>query len=106
MPIQQTSAIVIHIADQGESDKLITFYCPDIGKLKAIAKGAKRSIKRFVNKLELFSFLSISYHDQYSIPIVSDADLIDSHINLRTDYNLYSQAMLVCELTRNWTHEN
>ena len=106
MPIQQTSAIVIHVADQGESDKLVTFYSPLAGNFKAIAKGAKRSIKRFVNKLELFSFLSISYHDQYSIPLLSDADLINSHLTLRYNYTSYIQAILICELVRNWTHEN
>ena len=106
MPIQQTPAVVIHVADFGESDKLITFYCPKIGKLKALAKGAKRSLKRFVNKLELFSYLSIAYHDQYKIPLISDADLINSHLTLRNHYASYIQAILVCELTRNWTHEN
>lgn len=106
MPIQQTTAVVIHVADQGESDKLITFYSPQLGKFKAIAKGAKRSIKRFVNKLELFTLLSISFHDQYSIPILSEADLINSYLALRRNYSSYIQAMLICELIRNWTHEN
>nr|MBF0221396.1 DNA repair protein RecO [Desulfobulbaceae bacterium] len=106
MPIQQTTAIVIHVADQGESDKLITFYSPQNGKFKAIAKGAKRSIKRFVNKLELFSLVSISYHDQYSIPLLSEADLINCYLTLRHNYPAYVQATLICELIRNWTHEN
>ena len=106
MPIQHTPAVVIHVADQGESDKLITFYSPQAGKFRAIAKGAKRSIKRFVNKLEMFSLLSITYHDQYTIPLVSDADLINSHLSIRQHYALYIQGILICELIRNWTHEN
>jgi DNA repair protein RecO (recombination protein O) len=106
MPIQQITAIVIHVADQGESDKLITFYTPQRGKITAIAKGAKRSIKRFVNKLELFSLLSISYHDQYTIPIVSEADLINSYLAIRQTYSAYIQGVLICELIRNWTREN
>jgi len=106
MPIQNTTAIVIHVADQGESDKLVTFYTPQLGKLTAIAKGAKRSIKRFVNKLELFSLLSITYHDQYSIPIISEASLINSYLTIRNTYSSYIQGILVCELIRNWTHEN
>jgi DNA repair protein RecO (recombination protein O) len=106
MPIQQITAIVIHVADQGESDKLITFYTPERGKVIAIAKGAKRSIKRFVNKLELFSLLSITYHDQYTIPIISEADLINSHLAIRHTYSSYTQGILICELMRNWTREN
>jgi len=106
MPIQHITAIVIHVADQGESDKLVTFYTPQLGKLTAIAKGAKRSIKRFINKLELFSLLSITYHDQYTIPIISEADLINSHLTIRHTYSSYVQGILMCELIRNWTHEN
>lgn len=106
MAIQTTPALVIQVADQGESDKLITFYSPKVGKFKAIAKGAKRSMKRFVNKLELFTLLSVTYYDQYSIPLLSDAELLNSYLTLRYNYAAYIQAILVCDLIRNWTHEN
>ena len=50
----KTEAIVLRCLDYGESDRIVTFYTRDYGKLRGIAKGARRSRKRFANALELF----------------------------------------------------
>jgi recombinational DNA repair protein (RecF pathway) len=38
--VHKTSAIVIHSLDYGESDRIVSFYSMDFGKVKGIAKGA------------------------------------------------------------------
>jgi len=106
MALQRISGVVIHLTDYGEADKIITIYSPTLGQWTGIAKGAKRSIKRFVNKLELFSLLEINYSDQYNLPIINQAELINSHLPLRQNYQAYTAATLVCELFRSWTHAN
>jgi DNA repair protein RecO (recombination protein O) len=106
MARQQTPGVVIHLTDYGEADKVVTIYSPTLGQWTGIAKGAKRSNKRFVNKLELFSLLDIDYSDHYSLPIINQAELINSHLPLRKQYQAYTAATLVCELLRSWTHPN
>jgi len=106
MALQRTSGVVIHLTDYGEADKIVTIYSPTRGQWTGIAKGAKRSIKRFVNKLELFSLLNIDYSDQYNLPIINQAELVNSHLPLRQNYQIYTAATLVCELFRSWTHAN
>ena len=106
MALKRTSGVVIHLTDYGEADKIVTIYSPTLGQWAGIAKGAKRSIKRFVNKLELFSLLDINFSDQYSLPIINQAELINSHLPLRQNYHTYTAATLVCELFRSWTHAN
>lgn len=106
MALQRTAGVVIHLTDYGEADKIVTIYSPTLGQWTGIAKGAKRSIKRFVNKLELFSLLDIDYSDQYALPIINQAELINSHLALRQNYRSYTAATLVCELFRSWTHAN
>lgn len=106
MAPQKTPGVVIHLTDFGEADKIVTLYSPSIGQWSGIAKGAKRSYKRFVNKLELFSLLDIDYNDQYTLPVITQAELINSHLPLRQDYSAYTAATLVCELFRTWTHVN
>ena len=51
---QQTEAIVLRLLDYGESDRIVTFSTADFGKIRGIAKGARRSRKRFTNALEPF----------------------------------------------------
>ncbi len=64
MPLFTTNAIVIRSLNYGESDKILTFLTEDFGKLKAIAKGARRSRKRFQNALGLFSHLRLIFFDK------------------------------------------
>lgn len=101
-----TYGIVIKVTDYGESDKIVTFYCPGEGKFTGIAKGAKRSSKRFVNKLELFTHLEFQYNSRYKLATIDQADLIESFSMIRTNYQKYTIAALICELLLSWTHEN
>ncbi len=106
MSLRNSSGIVLKVVDFGESDKIITFYCAKEGKFSCIAKGAKRSTKRFVNKLELFTLLDFQYNARYSLPTLDQADLQNSFTELRNNYPLYAIAGLICELMLQWTHEN
>lgn len=79
MASHESEAVVLKIFDHGESDKIITFFTSDFGKITAIAKGAKRSKKRFVAKLELFNHLQIYFADnKYSSLVrVDEAELLN-----------------------------
>ncbi len=101
-----TDCVVIRVNDYGESDKLVTLYCPEAGRLNVIAKGAKRSKKRFVNKLEIFSHLNIQYNDKYKLPLITEATLLASFLPLRQHFPSYSTATLICEHLYYWIAEN
>ncbi len=94
--------VIIRTQELGESDKLITGYSKESGKIQLLAKGAKRSLKRFVNKLELFSYLIVQYNDKYRLPIINWAELLDSFLPLRQRYNSYTTAVLICEHLYYW----
>ena len=96
----ESAAIVLHCRDHGESDLIITFFCRQLGRVTGIAKGAKRSKKRFVNKLELFSSLRI----QHTLPpgnrlaFIAEAELIDGFLSLRQDISCYAAASTIREV--------
>ena len=98
----------MQVADYGESDKIVTFFSPENGKQVGIAKGAKRSKKRFVNKLELFSLLDIIYTpgQRTSLVRIDQAELVNPFASLRSDFMRYAGASLISELLTNWTREN
>jgi len=87
MPLFTTEAIVIRSLNYGESDKILTFFTKDFGKLKGIAKGARRSKKRFQNVLGLFSYLRLIFFDREGMGLVrvDSGDLLDPFPNLRED---------------------
>jgi len=104
----RTQAIVIDVKDYGESDKIVTFYSLLRGRMCGIAKGAKRSLKRFVNKLELFTLLEIHFTDSRASSLVriDQAEPLAHFPALRASYERYTAAALLCELVLHWTREN
>lgn len=81
----QAPAFVLRLLDYGESDLIVTFYCREYGKIKGIAKGARRSRKRFANTLDLFSLSKISFsrRDQVGLALIEDSVIIDHLENIR-----------------------
>ena len=55
----RTAAVVLRTFDYGQSDRLVHLYTEQIGRVSAIAKGARRSRRRFPGTLEIFSRLEV-----------------------------------------------
>jgi DNA repair protein RecO (recombination protein O) len=87
MPLYTTNAIVIRSHHYGESDKIVTFFTEQYGKIKGIAKGARRSKKRFQNALELFSHLRLIFFDREGMGLVraENCDILHPFPGIRED---------------------
>ena len=55
MPLQTTEAIVIGGHNLGEADRIISFFTRRLGKIRAVARGARWVRSRFGGTLELFT---------------------------------------------------
>jgi DNA repair protein RecO (recombination protein O) len=58
-PTESTRALVIRTVDYNESDRIVTLLTERFGRISAIAKGGRRSQKRFVGALEPFLVLEV-----------------------------------------------
>ncbi|MDD9827216.1 MAG: DNA repair protein RecO, partial [Deltaproteobacteria bacterium] len=54
-----TEALLLRSADFGESDRMLHLLTPATGRLTAVAKGARRSVKRFGGNLDFFNHLRV-----------------------------------------------
>lgn len=63
MPEFRTRALVLRTFDHGESDRLVHMYTEKLGRVSALAKGARRSRRRFPGTLELFALLDVQLVD-------------------------------------------
>ncbi|MFN2353126.1 MAG: DNA repair protein RecO [Desulfopila sp.] len=97
---RETTAIVLDSHNHGESDKIVTFFSSDLGRMTGIAKGANRSKKRFLNKLELFSNITLYYSEnrRSTLYFISDAELDCSFMQLRSNITCYNAATFVREI--------
>jgi DNA repair protein RecO (recombination protein O) len=99
MTIRQDEAIILRTRDYRESDRLITFFSRSQGQLTGIAKGARRSKKRFVHTLEPLSHVLITYADRLSTGLVriDASELKNGFIELRNQVARLGYASLCCE---------
>lgn len=108
MGLQCTAAIILNHRDFGESDKIVTFFTSNLGKVKGIAKGAKRSRKRFANQLELFSLVQpiLSGKNSSSLSRIEECDLIEPFASIREMPIKYAHAAYFSELVDLFVHEH
>ena len=104
----RTEAIVLRLMDYGESDRIVTFYTAGFGKLRGIAKGAKRSRKRFANALEPFSCsrLLFSRRGMDGLALIESSDVICHFAAIRADLEKTMTASCLIDLTDQFTQED
>ncbi|MBW2720652.1 MAG: DNA repair protein RecO [Deltaproteobacteria bacterium] len=100
MAIRRDQAIILRTRDYSESDRLITFFSRNQGQLTGIAKGARRSKKRFVHTLEPCSHVAVTYVDRPTSGLVrlDASELKNAFIALRSDIARLGYASLSCEI--------
>jgi len=106
-PPLKTPAFVIHFLNYGESDRIVTFFTREFGKVKGIAKGARRSRKRFSNAIEPFSHATIlfSRRDENSLAVIENCDVLNHYPKIRADLARTMRASYMVELVDRFTAE-
>jgi len=106
MHLHKTDGVVIHRLDFGESDLIVTLYTADLGKIKGIAKGAKRSKRRFVNNLQPFSYVRIVFSEGRGELIrVDEADMIQPLFRISEDISKVLYGSYFLEMVKEMTGE-
>jgi len=109
MPDTTTAAFVLRAVDLRESDRLLTLLTRELGKVSAVARGARSSRKRFGGALELFALVEVVLgrgRGREGLYSLNEATLIDAHADLAADLERLGAAALVIELAREVIPEN
>lgn len=104
-PMRKTEAeaIVLRLTDFGEADRIVTFFTLEQGKLQGVARGAKRSKKRFAGALEAFAHLKLQLQQGNSLATLSSADIVSIFPGIRGDLVKIGCAAYACELVERLT---
>jgi len=99
MSLGKTAAIVVGSFPLGESDRVVTFYTREVGKLRGVARAARRVRSRFVGSLELFSRGDLVYFDTGRSDLVRiDAfDVAEPFARVRADLERLGTGAWVAE---------
>jgi DNA repair protein RecO (recombination protein O) len=96
--LYRTPAIVLKRMDLGEADRIVTFYSRDVGKLRAVARGVRKSTSRSAGHLEPFTLTDVLFAVGRELDVVSQADTLESFRHIREDLVLSTHAYYLAEV--------
>lgn len=99
-------AVVLRHADYGEADRLLILYTRQLGKTRAIVKGARKLTSRKAGHLEPFTHVKLQLAKGRDLFIVTQADTLDAYLPLHEDLILTGHASYVLELLDRFTYED
>jgi DNA repair protein RecO (recombination protein O) len=96
----RTEALILRSVDLGESDRILHLLVPEIGRLPVIAKGARRSVRRFSGTLDLFNHVKIQVDIRRpnSLARLDQASLIDPFLAMRSETARFALGCYLLEL--------
>lgn len=97
-----TNAFVLRARNYGESDRIVVLLTEGLGKVSAIAKGARRSVRRFAGgALEPFQELAVRLDRKpaFSLAFLHESRVLATNRVLATDLDAFAWASYLTELT-------
>jgi len=105
--LTKTEAIVIKSMKYRDTSKIVTFYSRQFGKLKGIAKGARRSDNKFGSSLEPLGHVALVIYkkEQRDLHLISQCDSIQSFGKIHDSIEKISVGLSILELVDRLAHE-
>ena len=99
MALYRTQGIVIGRRALGESDRLVDFYTRDHGRVRGVAKSARRTRSRFGSALELFTLGELVFFDtgRSELVRVDHFDIVHPFVRVREHLERLGQGAWVVE---------
>jgi DNA repair protein RecO (recombination protein O) len=96
--LYRTPAVILKRMDLGEADRIVTFFSREVGKIRAVAKGVRRTTSRAAGHLEPFTLSDVMFAVGRELDVVSQADTLESFRGIREDLVLTTHAYYLAEV--------
>jgi len=100
MPLRETEAIVLRTYRLAEADKIASLFTRQMGRLRAVATGARRPKSRYGAALEPLSHVRafIFEREHRDLLRMNSAELIESFFDMQRDYRIQLAAQYIAEV--------
>jgi DNA repair protein RecO (recombination protein O) len=98
-------AIVLSTIDYGDSDRIASLFTLEHGRIKAFARGARKSRKRFGPALESFARIEAQVSIKDGLSGLRQAEIVKIYPGIRADLPCIAHALYACELVEAMTPE-
>jgi DNA repair protein RecO (recombination protein O) len=98
MGLYRDEAIVLRIQKLGEADRIITLLTRGNGRVRAVAKGVRRTTSRFGSRLEPFTHVDLQLAEGRSLDVVTQVEtLMPYAAGIGSDYEKYTAGTVMLE---------
>ena len=95
MPLYHDRGVVLRTYKLGEADRIVSILTRGRGKVRAVAKGVRKTKSRFGGRLEPVSHVDLlMYEGRGELDIVSQAETVDAFRPLRDDLDRLGRAVV------------
>jgi DNA repair protein RecO (recombination protein O) len=98
--------LVLKEYEAGEADKRILLLCKEHGRIMAYARGARKPRSKFLAAAQMFTYADFVLADGRGFFSVTQADVIESFYDLRTDYDILCAAHSIADVCDKTVLEN
>ncbi len=100
MPLRETEAIVLRTYRLGEADKIASLFTRQMGRLRAVARGALRPKSRYGGTLEPLSYVRLWIFERENRDLLhlNSVELMESFFDMQKDYRVQLAAQYLAEV--------
>jgi DNA repair protein RecO (recombination protein O) len=99
MTLFRDRGVVLRTIRLGEADRIVTLVTEQHGKVRAVAKGVRRTTSKFGSRLEPLSHVALlGWQGRGDLDIINQVEVLDTHRVVREDLDRMSAAMVMLEV--------
>lgn len=98
MPVYKAEAIILRQQALGEADRVITLFTREHGRLRAVARGVRKTTSRLAGRIEPFTHSRLLLARGRTLDVIAQAEIVAAFAGLRADLTRSAYAAYVAEL--------
>jgi len=96
--LYRDTGVVLRTHKLGEADRIVTLLTRRHGKVRAVAKGVRRTSSRFGARLEPFGHVDVQFYTGRTLDVITQVETVDAfQLPLVADYQRYTAASAIAE---------
>jgi DNA repair protein RecO (recombination protein O) len=95
--LYRDEAVVLRTYKLGEADRIVVLLTKGRGKVRAVAKGVRKTKSKFGARLEPTSHIAVQLYEGRELDIVTQAESLDQFRNVRADVDRFARASAMLE---------
>lgn len=97
MSLYRANGVVLRTIKLGEADRIVTLCTKERGKVRAVAKGVRKTTSKFGGRLEPMSHVAVQCYEGRELDLITQAETLHAFRSVREDLDRVRRAISMME---------